>query len=83
MSFCVCVCVCVLFRDRVSLCSPGCPATHFVDQAGFKLRNLPVSASQVVGLKVCATMPCLGLMRILFQFLRCFKAYLERITNLI
>jgi hypothetical protein len=22
------------FRDRVSLCSPGCPGTHFVDQAG-------------------------------------------------
>jgi hypothetical protein len=20
------------FRDRVSLCSPGCPGTHFVDQ---------------------------------------------------
>ena len=23
-----------VFRDRVSLCSPGCPGTHFVDQAG-------------------------------------------------
>jgi hypothetical protein len=33
------------FRDRVSLCSPGCPGTHFVDQAGLKLRNLPASAS--------------------------------------
>ena len=22
------------FRDRVSLCSPGCPGTHSVDQAG-------------------------------------------------
>jgi hypothetical protein len=22
------------FQDRVSLCSPGCPETHFVDQAG-------------------------------------------------
>jgi hypothetical protein len=31
------------FRDRVSLCSPGCPATHFVDQAGLELRNLPAS----------------------------------------
>jgi hypothetical protein len=27
------------FSDRVSLCSPGCPGTHFVDQAGLKLRN--------------------------------------------
>ena len=30
-------------RDRVSLCSPGCPGTHSVDQAGF--RNPPASAS--------------------------------------
>jgi hypothetical protein len=55
----VCVCVCVLllllFRDRVSLYSPGCPGTHSIDQAGLKLRNLPASASRVLGLKVCAT----------------------------
>jgi hypothetical protein len=44
-----------VFPDRVSLCSPGCPGTYFVDQAGLKLRNLPASASQVLGLKVCAT----------------------------
>jgi hypothetical protein len=24
----------LVFRDRVSLCSPGCPGTHSVDQAG-------------------------------------------------
>jgi hypothetical protein len=24
----------LVFRDRVSLYSPGCPGTHFVDQAG-------------------------------------------------
>jgi hypothetical protein len=35
--------------------SPGCPGTHFVDQAGLELRNLPASASQVLGLKACAT----------------------------
>jgi hypothetical protein len=45
----------LVFRDRVSLCSPYCPGTHSVDQAGLKLRNPPVSASQVLGLKVCAT----------------------------
>jgi hypothetical protein len=45
------------FRDRVSLCSPGCPGTHSVNQAGLELRNLPASASQVLGLKVCATTP--------------------------
>jgi hypothetical protein len=43
------------FQDRVSLYSPGCPGTHFVAQAGLKLRNLPASASQVLGLKAWAT----------------------------
>jgi hypothetical protein len=47
----------VFFRDRVSLCSPGCPLTHSVDQAVLELRNLPASASQVLELKVWATMP--------------------------
>ena len=41
----------LFFQDRVSLYSPGCPGTHFVDQAGLKLRNPPVSASQVLGLE--------------------------------
>jgi hypothetical protein len=45
----------LFFRDRVSLCSSGCPGTHFVDQAGLELRNPPASASQVLGLKACAT----------------------------
>ena len=47
----------LFFRDRVSLRSPGCPGTHFVDQAGLELRNLLASASQVLGLKACATTP--------------------------
>jgi hypothetical protein len=25
----------VVFRDRISVCGPGCPGTHSVDQAGF------------------------------------------------
>ena len=45
----------LVFRDRVSLYSPGCPRT--VDQAGLKLRNPPASASWVLGLKECATTP--------------------------
>jgi hypothetical protein len=45
------------FWDRVSLCSPGYPGTHFVAQAGLELRNPPASASQVLGLKACATTP--------------------------
>jgi hypothetical protein len=44
------VCLFVLFFwDRVSLYSPGCPRTHFVDQAGLNLRNPPASASRVLG----------------------------------
>jgi hypothetical protein len=43
------------FGDRVSLCSPGCPGAHSVDQAGLELRNLPASASPVLGVKACAT----------------------------
>jgi hypothetical protein len=45
----------LVFRDRVSLCGPGCLGAHSVDQAGLKLRNPPASASQVLGLKACAT----------------------------
>jgi hypothetical protein len=56
------VCLFVLvFRDRVSLCSPGCPGTHSVDQAGLGLRNPPASASQVLGSKACATTARYGL----------------------
>jgi hypothetical protein len=44
----------LVFQDRVSLYSPGCPGTHFVDQAGLELRNPPASASRVLGLKACA-----------------------------
>jgi hypothetical protein len=47
----------LFFRDRVSLYSPGCPGTHFVDQAGLKVRNPPDSASWVLRLKACATIP--------------------------
>jgi hypothetical protein len=61
-SFFVCLVFClffgfgfVLFQDRVSLCSPGGPGTHSVDQAGLELRNPPASASLVLGLKACTT----------------------------
>ena len=47
----------VYFLDRVSLYNPGCPGTHSVDQASLELRNLPASASQVLGLKACSTTP--------------------------
>jgi hypothetical protein len=48
------------FPDRVSLYSPGCSGTHFVDQADLELRNLPASASRVLGLKVCVTLDSPG-----------------------
>jgi hypothetical protein len=51
----------LVFRDRVSLFSPGCPGTHSVNQADLELRNQPASASQVLGLKVCTTTPGYGL----------------------
>jgi hypothetical protein len=40
---------------RVSIYNSGYPGTHSVDQAGLELRNPPVSASQALGLKACAT----------------------------
>jgi hypothetical protein len=55
--FFVCLFVFVFRGKQVSLYSPGCPGTHFVEQAGLELRNLLASASRVLGLKVCATMP--------------------------
>ena len=52
------VCVYYVFRDRVSLCSPGSPRTHSVDQAGLELRNPSASVSlPLPELKACATMP--------------------------
>ena len=45
----------LVFRDKVSLCSPGCPRTHFVDQAGLELRDLPTS--QVLGSKARTSTP--------------------------
>ena len=57
----VCFLICVyglifgFFRDRNSLYAPGCPGTHSVDHAGLVLRNLPTSASHVLGLKLCTT----------------------------
>jgi hypothetical protein len=43
--FVVVVVVVFVFRDRVSLYSPGCHGIHFVDQADLELRNPPASAS--------------------------------------
>jgi hypothetical protein len=44
-----------IIDEAASVNSPGCPGTHSVDQVGLELRNPPASASQVLGLKACAT----------------------------
>jgi hypothetical protein len=44
---------CFVFEDMVSLCNSGSPGTLAVDQAGFELRHLLVSASGVLELNVC------------------------------
>lgn len=45
------------FSDNVSLCSPAYSRTYSVDQASLELQDLPASASYMLGLKVCTTMP--------------------------
>jgi hypothetical protein len=54
---CLLVCLFVCLFETGFLYSPGCPGTHFVDQAGLELRNIPASASRVLELKACATTP--------------------------
>ena len=44
-----------MFQNKIFLCSPGCLETSSVDQAGLELRDLPASASQVLGLKARTT----------------------------
>ena len=46
-----------IFWDRITLYSYDWPETCYVDQSGLKLRDLPVSDSQVLGLKVCIPIP--------------------------
>jgi hypothetical protein len=45
------------FGNGVSLCSPGCPKTCSVVQAGLKLRDPPASASQVPELRELQPLP--------------------------
>jgi hypothetical protein len=44
-----CYYFCFVFQN------PGCPGTHSVDQTGLELRDLPASASKVLGLEVHVT----------------------------
>jgi hypothetical protein len=49
----------ILFFTKTGfLCSPGSPETHSIERPGpLTQRDLPASASQVLGLKECATIP--------------------------
>lgn len=42
----------IVSGDRASLCTPGCPDTQYLYQAGFELGDQPASGSQVLELKV-------------------------------
>ena len=66
---CFCCCLCFFIRGRVSLCSPGCPETHSVNQAGLELGNPPASASRVLGLKAFTTTARLLKLFLQFTFL--------------
>lgn len=41
----------------VSVCSPDCPGTYYVDQTGLNSRDSAASVSPTLRLKVCTTMP--------------------------
>jgi hypothetical protein len=51
---CFCLFVCLFVLRQGSLCIPGLPGTHSVDQAGLKKIHLPL-LPPLLGLKVCAT----------------------------
>jgi hypothetical protein len=53
MEFVLCCCFC--FETGFLCIAPAVLELTLIDQAGLELRNPPASASQVVGLKACAT----------------------------
>jgi hypothetical protein len=70
------------FWDRVSLYSPGCPGTHFVDQAGLELRNPPAFSPT-------PTPPVLGFFNpttpgyaLIFKMIMTVSFYLEAVAIL-
>jgi hypothetical protein len=47
----ICMHVHIWFWDRVSLCSPGYPGTHYVDEAGLKRIEIPLPLPLSAGIK--------------------------------
>ena len=41
----------LVFQDRVSLCSPGCPGTYYVDQVGLELTELHCLCLWIAGIE--------------------------------
>jgi hypothetical protein len=60
------ICFIWVFETVFSLCGPGCPGICSIDQAGFELRDLFASVSQVLVLMMDATTA--------WPFI-CFKSY--------
>ena len=74
--FCFVLFCFVFFLRQGFLCSPGCPVTHSVEQAGLQLRNPHASASWVLGLKVRATTTGLIFLFILLNILKLIVQYI-------
>jgi hypothetical protein len=77
---------CFLFFETGFLCSPGCPGTRFVDQAGLELRNRPASTSRVLGLKAWATtpgfvIPIFNWLKLLHFLKKCKKPFVNVVSN--
>ena len=54
---CVCLFVCLFVGERISLCSPGFPGTHSVEQVSSELTEIspPLPSEQMLELEVSAT----------------------------
>lgn len=71
------------FIDRISLCIPGCCGTCSIDQTGLELRDLPASASWMLGFKACTRTPGLSpLFPLLGLYFCIFQCCLTLITCL-
>jgi hypothetical protein len=72
--FVFCCFVFLVFRDRVSLCSPGCPGTHSVDKAGLELKKftcLCLPSAGIIGVRHHAQP---GSLFLFLDFLKCILA---------
>lgn len=48
---CLFACFIYLFKDRASLCGPGCPGALYIEQTGLHLTDSPVSLLPNAGIK--------------------------------